>query len=90
MENTELLRNVLFTVMMVFGFVRMARRFYKSRKGELPMPSRLTEDDVRRLVRKGDRPRAVRAWRELTGDDLRTARRAIERLDAEMKGNKAA
>jgi hypothetical protein len=86
MDRMEALKSALFGLMMAFGMIRMVRTFYKRRQGELPMPSRLTEKDVRRLVRKGDRPRAIRAWRDLTGDDLRKARAAIDRIEAELDG----
>jgi len=85
----ELMRNLFFSFAILFGVARMLHKFYKSRQGALPHSKKLNLDHVRRELRAGRRPRAMRMYRELTGAGLREARVAVDALEAELLGNGA-
>lgn len=84
MEDWSVLRNVLFGVALSVGFGHKAYKLYQQKRGEVPQKGRLDEAYVRAELKRGRRANAIRAWRELTGEDLRTARASIARIEAEL------
>lgn len=84
--DTNTLRNVLFTLMPLFGLYRLAKTYRERKLTELPRGSALNEAWIRAEVKRGHRPRAIQAWRALYGSSSAEARAAIDTIDRELRG----
>lgn len=79
----------LIYVALVLGLACGAAAFYSARRikklrdcGIYPLQGQVTEESIRKLLSGGHRIEATRAYRELHGVDLKTAKEAIERINA--------
>lgn len=83
--DLNLIRTAAFSLLPLIGLLRLWGRYRTRKKEEIPLGSALNDAWIRAEVKRGNRPRAMRAYRELHHANATDARAAIDAIEAELK-----